>query len=119
MLFGAVGDLHGDFDALDSVMARHPEIEFWVCPGDLAAEDGAYPTPRGSMRPSHIHFEVFGKRERLITQLYFAGDPHQDTDTWLRSSPSPDTIVMPVREPAPGMEPEEKLVVFDIVLMHG
>lgn len=80
---------------------------------------GAYPTPRGSMRPSHIHFEVFGKSERLITQLYFAGDPHQDTDTWLRSSPSPDTIVMPVREPAPGMEPEEKLVVFDIVLMHG
>ncbi|MGE0848522.1 MAG: protocatechuate 3,4-dioxygenase [Hyphomicrobiaceae bacterium] len=80
---------------------------------------GAYPTPRGSMRPSHIHFEVFGKRERLITQLYFAGDPHQDTDTWLRSSPNPDTIVMPVREPAAGMEPEEKLVVFDIVLMHG
>jgi len=80
---------------------------------------GAYPTPRGSMRPSHIHFEVFGKSERLITQLYFAGDPHQDTDTWLRSSPNSDTIVMPVREPAPGMEPEEKLVVFDIVLMHG
>ena len=47
---------------------------------------GAYPTPRGNIRPSHIHFEVFGKRERLITQLYFAGDPHQDTDTWLRSS---------------------------------
>ena len=85
----------------------------------LTIKPGAYPTPRGSMRPSHIHFEVFGKRERLITQLYFAGDPHQDADTWLRSSPNPDTIVMPVREPAPGMEPEEKLVVFDIVLMHG
>jgi protocatechuate 3,4-dioxygenase beta subunit len=80
---------------------------------------GAYPTPRGSMRPSHIHFEVFGKRERLITQLYFAGDPHQDTDTWLQSSPDPATIVMPIREPLPGMSPEEKLVVFDIVLMHG
>ena len=50
---------------------------------------GAYPTPRGAMRPSHIHFEVFGKRERLITQLYFAGDPHHDTDTWLQSSPNP------------------------------
>jgi len=80
---------------------------------------GAYPTPRGNIRPSHIHFEIFGKRERLITQLYFAGDPHHDTDTWLQSSPNPDTIVMPVREPAPGMSPEEKLVVFDIVLMHG
>jgi protocatechuate 3,4-dioxygenase, beta subunit len=80
---------------------------------------GAYPTPRGNIRPSHIHFEVFGKRERLITQLYFAGDPHQDTDSWLQSSPNPQTIVMPIQEPGPGMAPEEKLVVFDIVLMHG
>ena len=36
--FGAVGDLHGDFDALDRVMARHPEVAFWVCPGDLASD---------------------------------------------------------------------------------
>lgn len=49
MVFGAVGDLHGDFDALDRAMARHPEIEFWVCPGDLAAENGAYPTPRAPL----------------------------------------------------------------------
>jgi protocatechuate 3,4-dioxygenase, beta subunit len=80
---------------------------------------GAYPTPRGSIRPSHIHFEVFGKRERLITQLYFAGDPHHDTDTWLQSAPNPNTIVMPMQEPVSGMSPEEKLVVFDIVLLHG
>jgi hypothetical protein len=46
MFFGAVGDLHGDFDVLDRVMARHPEVAFWVCPGDLAAEDGEYPHPR-------------------------------------------------------------------------
>ena len=38
MFFGAIGDLHGDFDALDRIMARHPEVAFWVCPGDLAAE---------------------------------------------------------------------------------
>ena len=49
MLFGAVGDLHGDFEALDRVMARHPEIAFWVCPGDLAAEDGTYPQPRAPL----------------------------------------------------------------------
>ena len=49
MLFGAVGDLHGDFDALDRVMARHPEVAFWVCPGDLAAETGEYPRPRAPL----------------------------------------------------------------------
>jgi protocatechuate 3,4-dioxygenase beta subunit len=80
---------------------------------------GAYPTPRGTIRPSHIHFEVFGKRERLITQLYFAGDPHHTADTWLQSAPNPNTIVMPIQEPPAGMNPEEKLVVFDIVLLHG
>jgi calcineurin-like phosphoesterase family protein len=49
MFFGAVGDLHGDFDVLDRVMARHPEAAFWVCPGDLAAEDGEYPHPRAPL----------------------------------------------------------------------
>src|SRR5688572_23278554 len=49
MLFGAVGDLHGDFDALDRVMAHHPEVAFWVCPGDLASENDAYPRPRAPL----------------------------------------------------------------------
>ena len=49
MLFGAVGDLHGDFESLSRVMARHPEVTFWVCPGDLAAEDGAYPRPQAPL----------------------------------------------------------------------
>lgn len=49
MLFGAVGDLHGDFEALDRVMARHPDVAFWLCPGDLASEDHAYPRPRAPL----------------------------------------------------------------------
>jgi hypothetical protein len=48
MTFGAVGDLHGDFASLDRIMARHPEVAFWVCPGDLASESGEYPRPRAS-----------------------------------------------------------------------
>ena len=55
----------------------------------------------------------------MITQLYFTGDPHHENDRWLQSSAKPETIVMPIRDPLPGMSPEEKLVVFDIVLMHG
>lgn len=49
MKFGAVGDLHGDFDALDRVMARHPDVAFWVCPGDLADDTGSYPRPRAPL----------------------------------------------------------------------
>lgn len=80
---------------------------------------GAYPTGPTTIRPSHIHFEVEGKRERLVTQLYFAGDPHHDADRWLKSSARPETIVMPIREPVAGMAADENLVVFDIVLMRG
>ncbi len=40
---------------------------------------GAYPWPNGpnSWRPAHIHFSVFGTAfaQRLITQMYFQGDP--------------------------------------------
>lgn len=40
---------------------------------------GAYPWPNGGndWRPAHIHFSVFGHAfaQRLITQMYFEGDP--------------------------------------------
>ena len=40
---------------------------------------GAYPFPNGpnDWRPGHIHFSVFGHAfaQRLITQMYFEGDP--------------------------------------------
>jgi hypothetical protein len=49
MQFGAVGDLHGDFEALDRIMSRHPDVAFWVCPGDLASESGEYPSPRAPL----------------------------------------------------------------------
>ena len=40
---------------------------------------GAYPWPNGvnDWRPAHIHFSIFGPSfgQRLITQMYFEGDP--------------------------------------------
>ncbi len=80
---------------------------------------GAYPTGPTSVRPSHIHFEVFGRRERLVTQMYFAGDPHHDKDRWLQSSGRQETIVMPMLDPLGGMEADARRVIFDIVLMNG
>lgn len=42
-------------------------------------QPGAYPWPNGvnDWRPAHIHFSVFGHgfAQRLITQMYFEGDP--------------------------------------------
>ncbi len=80
---------------------------------------GAYPAGPDTIRPAHIHFEVYGKRERLVTQMYFAGDPHHQTDRFLQSAIRQDTIVMPVLDPVQGMEAEARRIVFDIVLMRG
>jgi protocatechuate 3,4-dioxygenase beta subunit len=45
---------------------------------------GAYPwrNHRNAWRPAHIHFSVFGRTfaERLVTQMYFPGDPLLDYD---------------------------------------
>jgi protocatechuate 3,4-dioxygenase beta subunit len=64
--------------------------DFGGCGRCLTAEDGSYrfrtvrpgpyPWPNGvnDWRPSHIHFSIFGSGfvQRLITQMYFEGDPH-------------------------------------------
>src|SRR5689334_16949931 len=42
MLFGALGDIHGAFDAARKIVGRHPEVRFWLCVGDIADEHGRY-----------------------------------------------------------------------------
>jgi Icc-related predicted phosphoesterase len=44
-LIGAVADIHGNFDALDRAMARHPDVPLWICVGDVASITGRYPEP--------------------------------------------------------------------------
>jgi Icc-related predicted phosphoesterase len=42
MLFGALGDIHGDFASVRRIMRRHQDVPFWVCVGDLADDRGRY-----------------------------------------------------------------------------
>ena len=50
---------------------------------------GAYPWANhaNAWRPAHIHFSVFGRgfAERLVTQMYFPGDPLLQLDPMYRS----------------------------------
>jgi Icc-related predicted phosphoesterase len=41
-LIGALGDIHGAFDAARTIIASHPDIPFWLCVGDIADEHGRY-----------------------------------------------------------------------------
>jgi hypothetical protein len=45
MIIGALGDVHGAFDAVQSIMERHAEVPFWVGVGDVASNDGEYFEP--------------------------------------------------------------------------
>ncbi|MEM8821761.1 MAG: protocatechuate 3,4-dioxygenase subunit beta [Pseudomonadota bacterium] len=57
---------------------------------------GAYPWPNSenSWRPAHIHFSVFGTAfaQRLITQMYFEGDPLIRRCAIVRTIPSDEAI---------------------------
>jgi predicted phosphodiesterase len=41
-VFGALGDIHGDFAAARRVMTRHRDVPFWLCVGDVADDAGRY-----------------------------------------------------------------------------
>jgi Icc-related predicted phosphoesterase len=41
-LIGALGDIHGAFDAARAVIGRHADIQVWLCVGDIADEHGRY-----------------------------------------------------------------------------
>jgi len=59
MKIGALGDVHGDFMSVRTIMARHPEVECWVSVGDLGDERGAYEAP-----PALLHW-VKGNNDNL------------------------------------------------------
>ncbi|WP_044591480.1 protocatechuate 3,4-dioxygenase [Bradyrhizobium sp. LTSPM299] len=77
---------------------------------------GGYRTPHGDLRPPHIHFLVDFGADRLITQMYFAGEPANATDRWLRAAPQPDLLIVSLEEPAAGASVASRTATFNIVL---
>jgi protocatechuate 3,4-dioxygenase beta subunit len=61
----------------------------------LTIQPGPYPWRNhdNAWRPAHIHFSLFGTdfTQRLITQMYFPGDPLFDLDPILQSVTDPKT----------------------------
>jgi protocatechuate 3,4-dioxygenase, beta subunit len=59
----------------------------------VTIKPGAYPWGNhpNAWRPAHIHFSLFGRAftQRLVTQMYFPGDPLFDQDPIFNSIPDP------------------------------
>ncbi|RBI70882.1 protocatechuate 3,4-dioxygenase subunit beta [Roseovarius sp. TE539] len=83
---------------------------------------GAYPWRNGtdSWRPAHVHFSVFGSgfAQRLITQMYFEGDPLIPLCPIVRTIPDPEAVEQLVaRLDMKAAQPFDALAYrFDIVL---
>lgn len=83
---------------------------------------GAYPVPTrdGWWRPPHIHFSIFGRvwLSRLVTQMYFPGEPLNGQDRILNAVPDAQArerlvarLVPPAGEPHNALVFEHQIVV--------
>ena len=79
----------------------------------------AYPAGPDLIRPAHIHFQVSGRQDRLVTQMYFENDPYNDKDPFLSSAGRKELLITRLLDPSPEFEPDSKMVMFDIVLYNG
>jgi len=86
-----------------------------------SVKPGAYPwkNHHNAWRPNHIHFSLFGPSfaTRLVTQMYFPGDPLLELDPIYQGAPEKARARMIARFSLEVTEPEFALgYVFDIVL---
>jgi len=73
------------------------------------------------MRTPHIHFEVQGKVDRVITQVFFPNEPLNEQDNILQSikGPRKEALIAKLMPPTKEMEADSVHAVWDIVLLKG
>ena len=86
MIIGALGDIHGAFDAVQTIMQRHSDVPLWVCVGDVASNDGEYFTP---LAP--LHFIKGNNEDFDVIEAAAAGHPPAATLHYLANG-GPHTV---------------------------
>src|SRR5688572_30938150 len=82
-VFGALGDIHGDFESARLAMARHTEVPFWLCVGDVADEHGRYeplPAPLYWIKGNNENFDSIAAGEFPDGLHYLANGLAVDLD---------------------------------------
>ena len=82
---------------------------------------GSYPVTRGWVRPPHIHYELTGRKDKHVTQIWFPDEPLNAQDRLFdRLSPAArQKLTCKIEAPAGSMEPDSKVALFNIVLTNG
>ncbi|HEY7292036.1 MAG TPA: metallophosphoesterase [Vicinamibacterales bacterium] len=89
MLIGALGDIHGAFDTVQTIMQRHPDVPFWVSVGDVASNDGEYFQPaaplywiKGNNEDFDVIAEAIAGRSPATNLHYLANGGPYDVGPW-------------------------------------
>ena len=72
--------------------------------------------PPYSGRTAHIHYQVAAARRQLVTQLYFPGEPRNESDGSFRSVRNPSLVLAKSVPALPDGEAGAPAFAFDIVL---
>ena len=76
-----------------------------------------YDTPIGKRTP-HIHFDIHGRSERLVTQMYFPGEALNESDFVLRTAATRESVMARSIARLSG-DPRAAAFGWTIVLAHG
>lgn len=79
---------------------------------------GHYSIGGGQRRTRHIHFDIRGRSERLITQMYFPGEELNDSDILLRNADPKASVMARTIDRLSG-DPAAAAFAWDIVLAVG
>ena len=85
----------------------------------MTIKPAAYPAGPNLIRPAHIHFQVSGRQDRLVTQMYFDGDPYNATDPFLNSVGRKDLLTTKLVDASSEFEAGSKTAAFDMVIYKG
>ncbi len=72
MHIGILGDIHGDFTAVENIMKKNQDIKHWLCTGDIADEKGNYFSPLSQLyfiSGNHENWEAVGMMDAGILKL--------------------------------------------------
>jgi len=76
-----------------------------------------YDTPIGRRTP-HIHFSIDGRRERLVTQMYFPGEPLNDGDFLLKNAAPKQSVIAETIDRL-SSDPQALAFRWNVVLAQG
>jgi protocatechuate 3,4-dioxygenase beta subunit len=85
---------------------------------------GAYPVSPTEIRPPHIHFDVEGKANRLVSQMFFPGEPLNEKDALFldlraQSEKTAAAVLAQTMPPTKEIEKDAMLLNWDVVLING